>query len=289
MPIEIKNLVHTYSYNGFSETKAIKEVNLTINEGEFIGVIGHTGSGKTTFVQHLNGLLTPTEGNVIIDDIDTKINKDNIRAVRRKVGLVFQYPETQLFEESVFKDIAFGPKNLGLDKSEIEQRVRKSMAMVDLDFDKISERSPFELSGGQMRRVAIAGVIAMDPKYLVLDEPTAGLDPYGRKRILKMIENYHISENKTIIMVTHNMDEISRLATRLILFNKGEIVEDDVPKNVFTKPELLNQIGLDVPQVSQLVHKLNKLGIEIPKDIFKIEDLENYIISLYKKEEGIEC
>ncbi len=282
MPIEIKNLVHTYSYNGLSETKAIKKANLTINEGEFIGIIGHTGSGKTTFVQHLNGLLLPTEGNVIVDGVDTKVNKDNIKAVRRNVGLVFQYPETQLFEETVYKDIAFGPKNLGLSKDEIDERVRSAMAMVALDFDKVSERSPFELSGGQMRRVAIAGVIAMNPKYLVLDEPTAGLDPHGRERIINMIKKYHSSGNKTIIMVTHNMDEISRLADRLILFNKGEIVEDDKPENVFTKPEVLNQIGLDVPQVSQLVHKLNLIGINVPKDIFKMEDLQNYILSLCK-------
>ncbi|NMD38376.1 MAG: energy-coupling factor transporter ATPase [Christensenellaceae bacterium] len=282
MPIEIKNLVHTYSYNGLTETKAIKRANLTINEGEFIGIIGHTGSGKTTFVQHLNGLLLPTEGNVIIDGVDTKENKDNLKNIRKSVGLVFQYPETQLFEESVYKDIAFGPKNLGLNKDEVDERVRDAMFMVDLDFDEYSNRSPFELSGGQMRRVAIAGVIAMNPKYLVLDEPTAGLDPYGREKIINMIREYHINGNRTIIMVTHNMDEISKLASRLIIFNQGEIVEDDIPENIFIKQEKLNEIGLDVPQASQLVHKLNSVGINIPKNIYRIDDLQNHIIALCK-------
>lgn len=213
MSIEVKHLTHTYSQGSAFQATAIEDVNLTISEGEFIGVIGHTGSGKSTLVQHLNGLLPPTSGQILVDGEDMFAKGVDRRHIRQKVGLVFQYPEYQLFEETVAKDIAFGPKNLGLSAEEIDRRVRRAMEWVHLDYAKYAERSPFELSGGQMRRVAIAGVLAMETKYLILDEPTAGLDPLGRDRILGMVKELHREGGVTVIMVSHSMDDISRLAT----------------------------------------------------------------------------
>ena len=216
MPIELKNVTHTYSEGSAFQATAIRDVNLTIEDGEFIAVVGHTGSGKSTLVQHLNGLLKPTGGQILIDGEDLNAPGADRRRIRQKVGLVFQYPEYQLFEETVAKDIAFGPKNLGLSEDEIDARVRRAMAHVHLDYDKYAQRSPFELSGGQMRRVAIAGVLAMEPKVLILDEPTAGLDPRGRDRILGMVQELHAKGGTTVIMVSHSMDDVARLATRLV-------------------------------------------------------------------------
>lgn len=280
MAIELKNVSHSYSRIGLSNVAALNNVNLCIHEGEFVGIIGHTGSGKTTFVQHLNGLLQPSTGEVIVDGLRIGENKSELKTIRKKVGLVFQYPENQLFEESVYKDIAFGPIKLGLPKEEVEQRVREAMEKVALDFEKYAKVSPFELSGGQMRRVAIAGVIAMRPKYLVLDEPTAGLDPHGRDKILKMISDLHRDNNITVIMVTHNMDEIARLATRLILFNKGNIVADGSPKDIFEDEEGLQSIGLGVPQVASLAHKLREVGIAIPDHIYQMDDMKAVLLAL---------
>ena len=229
MPIEVRHLTHTYSQGSAFQATAIMDVNLTIQDGEFIGVIGHTGSGKSTLVQHLNGLLTPTSGQVLIDGEDMNQKGVDRRRIRQKVGLVFQYPEYQLFEETIAKDIAFGPKNLGLSPEEVDRRVRRAMEWVHLDYDRYAQRSPFELSGGQMRRVAIAGVLAMESKVLILDEPTAGLDPRGRDRILDMVKQLHAQGGVTVIMVSHSMDDISRLATRLIVMNKGRLVADGTP------------------------------------------------------------
>ena len=222
MPIQIEHLTHTYMPGSPFASVALHDVNLTIEDGELIGLLGHTGSGKTTLVQHLNGLVKATEGRIVVDGLDLTEKGVSLLEVRRKVGLVFQYPEYQLFEETVAKDIAFGPKNLGLPADEIDRRVRKAMEQVGLDYETIAECSPFELSGGQMRRVAIAGVLAMQPNVLILDEPTAGLDPAGRRSILQMIRDLHAAGGLTVIMVSHSMDDISTLATRLVVMSKGE-------------------------------------------------------------------
>lgn len=281
MPIIIKNLNHIYSSIGSSDVYALKNINVSINDGEFIGIIGQTGSGKTTFVQHLNGLLLPSSGTVEVDGLETSNDKQSLKNIRKKVGLVFQYPENQLFEETIYKDIAFGPRNLGLDEKSIEKRVRESMDLVHLDFEKYANKSPFEISGGQMRRVAIAGVIAMNPKYLVLDEPTAGLDPHGRDRILSMLAQLHKSGNITIIMVSHNMDEIARLASRIIIFNKGCIVADGTPKEVFSENDILKNTGLRVPQVMLLARNLKEKGYDIDENIYKQEDIKNELLRLF--------
>lgn len=281
MPIIIKNLNHNYSSIGSNDVYALKNINISINDGEFIGIIGQTGSGKTTFVQHLNGLLLPSSGTVEVDGLETSNDKQSLKNIRKKVGLVFQYPENQLFEETIYKDIAFGPRNLGLDEKSIEKRVRESMELVHLDFEKYANKSPFEISGGQMRRVAIAGVIAMNPKYLVLDEPTAGLDPHGRDRILSMLAQLHKSGNITIIMVSHNMDEIARLASRIIIFNKGCIVADGTPKEVFSENNILKNTGLRVPQVMLLARKLKEKGYDIDENIYKQEEIKNELLRLF--------
>ena len=281
MPIKIKNLDHNYSSIGSSDVYALRNINVSINDGEFIGIIGHTGSGKTTFVQHLNGLLLPSSGTVEVDGVETSNDKQSSKNIRKKVGLVFQYPENQLFEETIYKDIAFGPRNLGLDEKSIEKRVRESMELVHLDFEKYANKSPFEISGGQMRRVAIAGVIAMNPKYLVLDEPTAGLDPHGRDRILSMLAQLHKSGNITIIMVSHNMDEIARLASRIIIFSKGCIVADGTPKEVFSENNILKTTGLRVPQVMLLARKLKEKGYDIDESIYKQEDIKNELLRIF--------
>lgn len=281
MPIKIKNLDHNYSSIGSRDVYALRNINVSINDGEFIGIIGHTGSGKTTFVQHLNGLLLPSSGTVEVYGVETSNDKQSLKNIRKKVGLVFQYPENQLFEETIYKDIAFGPRNLGLDEKSIEKRVRESMELVHLDFEKYANKSPFEISGGQMRRVAIAGVIAMNPKYLVLDEPTAGLDPHGRDRILSMLAQLHKSGNITIIMVSHNMDEIARLASRIIIFSKGCIVADGTPKEVFSENNILKITGLRVPQVMLLARKLKEKGYDIDESIYKQEDIKNELLRIF--------
>ena len=274
MSIVIEHLNYVYMTGGPYETKALSDVNLTIHDGEFIGLIGHTGSGKSTLVQHLNGLIMPTSGRVLVDGMDLADKGTDRRAVRQRVGLVFQYPENQLFEETVEKDIAFGPKNLGLDDAEIDRRVRDAMRRVALDYDRLHERSVFELSGGQMRRVAIAGVLAMEPQVLVLDEPCAGLDPRGREEILGLIKRLHEEAGTTIVMVSHSMDDVASLADRVIVMNHGEVVMDGTPRDVFACGEELRGMGLDVPQAVQLADKLRERGFDIPEGIYRIEEIK---------------
>ena len=274
MSIVIEHLNYVYMSGGPYETKALSDVNLTIRDGEFVGLIGHTGSGKSTLVQHLNGLIMPTSGRVLVDGMDLADKGTDRRAIRQRVGLVFQYPENQLFEETVEKDIAFGPKNLGLDDAEIDRRVRDAMRRVALDYDRLHERSVFELSGGQMRRVAIAGVLAMEPQVLVLDEPCAGLDPRGREEILGLIKRLHEEAGTTIVMVSHSMDDVASLAERVIVMNHGELVMDGAPRDVFACGEELRGMGLDVPQAVQLAGKLRERGFDIPEGIYRIEEIK---------------
>ena len=283
MSIVIEHLNYVYMTGGPYETKALSDVNLTIHDGEFIGLIGHTGSGKSTLVQHLNGLIMPTSGRVLVDGMDLADKGTDRRAVRQRVGLVFQYPENQLFEETVEKDIAFGPKNLGLDEAEIDRRVRDAMRRVALDYDRLHERSVFELSGGQMRRVAIAGVLAMEPQVLVLDEPCAGLDPRGREEILGLIKRLHEEAGTTIVMVSHSMDDVASLAERVIVMNHGELVMDGAPRDVFACGEELRGMGLDVPQAVQLAGKLRERGFDIPEGIYRIEEIKAEIEKIAAK------
>ena len=273
MSIVIEHLNYVYMQGGPYETKALDDVSLTIHDGEFVGLIGHTGSGKSTLVQHLNGLILPTSGQITVDGMDLADKNTDKRAIRRRVGLVFQYPENQLFEETVAKDIAFGPKNLGLDEAEIDRRVRTAMRRVALDYDKLSQRSVFELSGGQMRRVAIAGVLAMEPQTLVLDEPCAGLDPKGREEILGLISDLHRESGATIVMVSHSMDDVAALAERVIVMNHGKVAMDGAPREVFSRGEELRAIGLDVPQAVELAQKLREKGFDVPGGIYKIEEV----------------
>ena len=283
MPIEVKNLTHTYSAGSAFQATAIRNVNLTIEEGEFIAVIGHTGSGKSTLVQHLNGLLKPTEGQILVDGEDLNGEKVDRRRIRQKVGLVFQYPEYQLFEETVAKDIAFGPKNQGLNADEIDERVHKAMEQVHLDYDKYAERSPFELSGGQMRRVAIAGVLAMQPKVLILDEPTAGLDPQGRDRILGMVKELHQAGDTTVVMVSHSMDDVARLATRLVVMSWGELVATGAPREIFKQVKMMESIGLGVPEAAKLCNMLRQRGISLPDDLYQMDEARDAILARWKE------
>lgn len=287
MPIEVSHLTHCYSEGSALRTVALNDVSFRIESGEFVGIIGHTGSGKSTLVQHLNGLLKPTSGQVLVDGEDLNGEHVNRRALRQRIGLVFQYPEYQLFEETVAKDIAFGPKNQGLSAAEIDERVRYAMDCVHLDYQKYAERSPFELSGGQMRRVAIAGVLAMRPSVLILDEPTAGLDPRGRDRILSMLEELHARENVTILMVSHSMDDMARLATRLIVMSDGKIVADGTPREIFMREEMMTSIGLDVPEAARLCARLRAKGYDLPADLFRPEQLKEQLLRLWK--EGSQC
>ena len=287
MPIEVRHLTHCYSEGSVLRTVALDDVSFRVDDGEFVGIIGHTGSGKSTLVQHLNGLLKPTSGQVLIDGEDLNGEHVNRRALRQRIGLVFQYPEYQLFEETVAKDIAFGPKNQGLSAAEIDERVRYAMDCVHLDYAKYAERSPFELSGGQMRRVAIAGVLAMRPSVLILDEPTAGLDPRGRDKILNMLEELHTRENTTILMVSHSMDDMARLATRLIVMSEGKIVAEGTPREIFAQEEMMTSIGLDVPEAARLCSRLRAKGYGLPADLYRPEELRDALLRLWK--EGSAC
>ncbi len=280
--LEARGLTHTYSAGSALQSTAIRDVSLTIGEGEFVCIVGHTGSGKSTLVQHLNGLLKPTSGAILVEGEDLHGEKVDKRRVRQKVGLVFQYPEYQLFEETIAKDIAFGPKNQGLDAQEIDRRVRSAMAHVHLDYDKYAERSPFELSGGQMRRVAIAGVIAMEPKVLILDEPAAGLDPKGRDRILGMIQDLH-KEGVTVVMVSHSMDDCARLATRMIVMSKGSVVASDTPRRLFSDAQMMADVGLGVPQAAKLCALLRQRGYDLPQDIYTQEEMHACLLGMWKE------
>ncbi len=289
MPIEVRHLTHTYSAGSAFQATAVHDVSLTIEDGEFVCIVGHTGSGKSTLVQHLNGLLKPTSGQILVDGEDLNDEHADRRRIRQKVGLVFQYPEYQLFEETIAKDIAFGPKNQGLSEDEIDQRVRRAMAHVHLDYDKYADRSPFDLSGGQMRRVAIAGVLAMEPRVLILDEPAAGLDPRGRDRILGMLSELHREGGVTIVMVSHSMDDCARLATRMIVMSKGELVMTDTPRNVFRQADTMRSIGLNVPEAAQLCAKLRQAGLPLPEDLYTQEELHDHLLRLWREKQAKEA
>ena len=287
MPIEVVHLTHCYSEGSALKTVALNDVSFRVEDGEFVGIVGHTGSGKSTLVQHLNGLLKPSSGQVLIDGEDLNGEHVNRRALRQRIGLVFQYPEYQLFEETVAKDIAFGPKNQGLSAEEITDRVRYAMDCVRLDYDRYAERSPFELSGGQMRRVAIAGVLAMRPSVLILDEPTAGLDPRGRDRILSMLKELHAKEHVTMLMVSHSMDDIARLADRLVVMSEGKIRAVGTPREIFAQRDMMTSVGLDVPEVSRLCALLREKGYDLPADLYLPEELKEHLLRLWK--EGSAC
>ncbi len=278
MSIKITNLRHVYDPGTPYELEALSDINLSVEDGEIIGLIGHTGSGKSTLMQHLNGLLRPTSGSIEIEGITITNEKQNLRELRKKVGLVFQYPEYQLFEETVKKDIAFGPGNIGIPVNEIDEIVKKSMESVGLDIDEVGEKAPFELSGGQKRKVAIAGVLAMKPKVLILDEPTAGLDPKSRDELLRHISELHKKEKMTIIFVTHSMEDVARLADRLVVMHKSKVVYDDTPREVFKHSEHLQSIGLDVPELTKLVYQLNERGFSIDESMITFEEIKQGII-----------
>ena len=267
--LEVKNLTYIYSVGTPFEHKALDDISFSVERGEFIGIIGHTGSGKSTLMQQLNGLLKPTSGTVLLDGQDIWSDKKLTRQARFRVGLVFQYPEYQLFEETVYKDIAFGPKNMGLSPEEVDRRVREAAGFVGLTEQQL-EVSPFDLSGGQKRRVAIAGVIAMEPEVLILDEPTAGLDPVGRSEILSNIQSYRKAKNATIMMVSHSMEDVARLTDRLLVMNGSKLAMDAPPAQVFTHAEELTQMGLNIPQVTQVFLELKKLGLDV-KNVYTID------------------
>ena len=283
MPIVLEKLSHVYK-SGPQTTTALNNIDLTIQDGELLALIGHTGSGKSTLAQHLNGLLLPSSGRVLLDGQDINRKDANRRQLRFKVGMVFQYPEHQLFEETVFKDIAFGPKNMGLKEDEIDARVRGAMAQVGLVFDEISERSPFSLSGGQMRRVALAGVLAMRPEVLVLDEPTAGLDPSARDFLLGDIQRLN-EEGTTVVFISHAMDDVARLATRVIVLEKGELAMDGKPEEIFAQYDRLADMGLDVPEGFKLARMLREDGMTIT-DHAKIEDIAEALALLIRGGDG---
>jgi len=281
--LKTEKLTHIYSPGTPFEHVAINDIDFAVKEGEYLGIIGATGSGKSTLIQHLNGLMKPTSGHVYLNGRDIHSSKGFTRDVRFKVGLVFQYPEYQLFESTVFEDIAFGPKNMRLSESEIRDRVLESAGFAGLD-DQLLQKSPFELSGGEKRRAAIAGVIAMRPEVLILDEPTAGLDPRGRDDIIKNIMSYKLAHNATVIMVTHDMEEIARNVDRIVLFQKGSIVMDGTPAHVFSNLEALTQLGLAAPKVSLVAAKLRALGLPLPNDVITIKQMQQELRLLAPRE-----
>lgn len=279
MPIVVEKLNHVYMTGSALAFNAVEDVSLTVNEGEFLCVIGHTGSGKSTLVQHFNGLMQPSSGRVVVDGADM-CDKKMRRLGRQLVGMVFQYPEYQLFEETVFKDIAFGPKNMGLSADEISLRVADAMRFVGLDFDKFAEKSPFDLSGGEKRRAALAGIIAMHPKYLVLDEPMAGLDPSGRRSVLDMLVRLQKENGTGIVMVSHSMDDIARVADRVAVMNKGWLVMCDTPENIFNRSDELVKMGLDVPQAVKLADALLKRGVDLGGGLCTEDELFTRIMEI---------
>ena len=282
--LKTEELTYVYSQGTPFEKTAVDHVDLEIEEGEMIGVMGHTGSGKSTLIQHFNGLLRPTSGRILLDGEDIWEKKENIRNVRFKVGLVFQYPEHQIFEETVFKDIAFGPKNMGLYEKEISRRVRETAESIGLS-EELLERSPFELSGGQKRRVAIAGVMAMEPRILILDEPTAGLDPAGRDKILGLIKDYHKKTKKTILIVSHSMEDIAGFADKILVMNKSRLFCFDETKKVFGRAEEIEKIGLDVPQITKVFGSLKRSGLDFGKEVYTVGYAKELLVKELKKRE----
>lgn len=283
MSVIVKNLTYIYDEGMPFASKAIDDISFEIKDNDFVGLIGHTGSGKSTLIQHLNGLLKPSSGEIIVNGFNITDKDLNLTEIRKRVGIVFQYPEYQLFEETVEKDIAFGPGNLGLDEEEISKRVRKSMEAVGLDYEIYKDKSPFDLSGGQKRRVAIAGVIAMNPEVLILDEPTAGLDPGGRDEIFNLIKKLHRDNNITIILSSHSMDDMAKLAQTIIVMNHGKIEFMGTPREVFTShADRLREIGLDVPQVLELATKLRNKGFDIRPDVLTVEEIKDEILKVMR-------
>ena len=283
MQIQVKNLTHIYSEGMPHESTALQDISFDIEKGEFVGIIGHTGSGKSTLIQHLNGLLKPKSGSILVDGVDITDKHVKMRDIRRKIGLVFQYPEYQLFEETVHKDVAFGPLNLGLSQEEADERVKDALLEVGLDYEEIAQRSPFELSGGQKRRVAIAGVIAMKPEVLILDEPTAGLDPKAHRDILKMIVDIHKREGNTIILISHNMGDVARLCNRVFVMSKGSLALTGTPEEVFRQKDLLDSMGLGLPPAMALMVELQRRGVPVEAKALTIDAAEEALYGLLTK------
>lgn len=281
--LELKNICYTYGVGTPFEKKAVNDVSFSVNKGELIGIIGHTGSGKSTLVQMLNGLMKPTSGQVLLDGVDIWDKPKEIRKIRFKVGMVFQYPEYQLFEETVYKDIAFGPFNKGLSQEEIDKEVRRAARFTGLK-DELLDKSPFDLSGGEKRRAAIAGVIAMDPDVLVLDEPTAGLDPMGRDVLLSQIVSYHEERQNTVLLVSHSMEDIARVADRIVVMNKSKLVMFDETQKVFARGDELEKIGLRIPQITKIMSQLRKRGVDVPEGILTVDSAVDYLLPFIKKE-----
>ena len=281
--LEVKKLSHSYGSNTPFVNDAVHDVSFTVNKGEIIGIIGHTGSGKSTLVQHLNGLLKPTEGEIYLSGKNIWENPKEIRKIRRNVGLVFQYPEYQLFESTVYLDIAFGPKNMGFSEKEIDECVRETCKLIGIK-DEYLEKSPFDLSGGEKRRVAIAGVLAMRPEIIIFDEPTAGLDPKGRDDVIDIIKNYRAATNATVFIISHSMEDIAAFADRVLVMNKGNLEMFDSVENVFSNEEKLREMGLTIPIVTQVFKELRALGVEVPQNIFTVEEAVNALKSLKEGE-----
>ncbi len=277
--LEVQHITHTYAVGSPFEQHAIRDVSLTTVEGELLGVIGHTGSGKSTLIQHLNGLLRPSDGQILLDGRDIWEQPKKIRDIRFAVGMVFQYPEYQLFEDTIYKDIAFGPRNMGLDETEIDRRVRSAAADVGLD-EALLEKSPFDLSGGEKRRAAIAGVLAMEPEVLILDEPTAGLDPRGREQILSMIQQYRTRSRKTVVLVSHSMEDIARLADRVLVMRRGEVAMLDTVERVFARADELEAMGLTVPAVTKILLLLRQKGVNVSTDVYTVEQAVERLLPL---------
>ncbi|MCD2347473.1 energy-coupling factor transporter ATPase [Clostridium guangxiense] len=280
MSIKIENLTHIYMPGTPFEKKALDNVNIVIKDGEFNVLIGHTGSGKSTLIQHINGLLKPTSGKILVDDVDITDKSVKMSDIRKKIGLVFQYPEYQLFEETIEKDIAYGPTNLGLSEEEIHNRVKRAMNIVGLDYETFKNKSPFDLSGGQKRRVAIAGVVAMEPKILILDEPTAGLDPSGRDEILYQIKKLQEEYGMTIILVSHSMEDVAKVADKIFVMYNAKCILNGSPEEIFTEVDTLESVGLAVPQVTYLVRKLRERGFNISEKIFTVEQAKAEILKV---------
>lgn len=287
--LKTEDLTYQYSIGTPFEKTAVDHVNLEIEEGAFVGIIGHTGSGKSTLIQHFNGLIRPTSGKIYLDGTDIWADKTNIRQVRFQVGLVFQYPEYQIFEDTVYKDIAFGPRNMGLSEAEIRERVEETAALVGLTQAQLNQ-SPFDLSGGQKRRVAIAGVMALRPKVLILDEPTAGLDPKGREDILREIRRYHKETGRTVLLVSHSMEDMANCAEKILVMNAGKVFCYDTVENVFRQAKALQEIGLAVPQITRVCMQLREQGIPLSDDIYTVEAAYQQILQLYRQQkEGTGC
>lgn len=284
MSIRIENLTHTYMKGSPFEKRALDDVSVKINDGEFVALIGHTGSGKSTLIQHINGLLKPDYGKIIVNEVDITDKGTKLSEIRKKVGLVFQYPEYQLFEETIEKDISFGPKNLGLSNDEISSRVKRAMQMVGLDYETYKDKSPFDLSGGQKRRVAIAGVVAMEPNVLILDEPTAGLDPKGRDDILSQVKLLHEEYKMTIILVSHSMEDVAKVADRVLVMHKGKCILDGKPSKVFMEIDTLESVGLAVPQVTYLIKRMKEKGFNLSDEAFTVEQAKEEILKVLRSE-----